>query len=387
MPIPVSQTRPVSQSLPHKVQEKPSDRPSPKELENALNEFGHKLVMRASDECRVLPHILRLIGKGGEHIVFEDLRYPNYVLKVDFIESLPVLYAQAKDEDAIEKSVRDLHQKAKEHGDRIKRLQSYFSSDSVPTELVCVKYLPLNQKIVKSVLRDRNIEIPKKLVVPESMPVLCTLQHKIDLPKKEDRVDLYSSYAELNRTISIDNYSEGHRLLAGAHGIGPAEHSSRLKIILSIYPSLKKMIDLCAQDNLLKASLADYAKRAMKYSVATNEIIDMAGGGNVMFLKLEHGGWNPFLMDALSPPELNFDLIRKTAAMIKHEQDIDVRTKANTLNVINYIRFANALAIIAQIPNRLEVRGMTDIPPHGWHNGLIIEKYLDVYTPKKKTDG
>lgn len=377
-----TKTKRATQSLPHQITEKPSLRPSAQDLKDALSEFGGQLVMRASDECRVLPHILHLIGKGGEHIVFEDLRFPNYILKVDFIETLPVLYAQARGEEEVAKAVADIEHKASEHRERIKRLQSYFLAGQVPTELVCVKEIPLHEKVVKAILRDRNIEIPKKLVVPPSMPVLCTLQHRIELPKKEDRVDIYSSYAELNRTIKPDYYTEGHRLLASANPIGPIDHSAREKIITYIYPSLKKVIKLSNEDQGFRHALAGYIKRAMQYSADTNEIIDMAGGGNVMFRKNELDCWEPFLMDALSPPELNFDLIRTSALLIKHGQDVDVRTKANTLNVLNYIRFANALAIIARVSTRLEVPDATAISPESWHSGLMIEKYLDVYTPK-----
>jgi hypothetical protein len=385
MPTSATKTKRATQSLPHQSSEKPSLRPSPKELEATLSEFGHRLVMQASDNCRVLPHILHLIGKGGEHIVFEDIRFPNYILKVDFIESLPVLYAQVRGDDAIQKAVVEISRKANDHRDRIKRLQSYFLPGQVPTEIVCVKELPLTKKVVIAILKDRNIEIPKKLEVPKSMPVLCTLQHKLKLPKKEDRIDIYSSYAELNRTISLDFYNEGHRLLASAKSIGPVTKEAREKIISYIYPSLKKVIKIANEDEGFRYALASYIKQAMKYSADTNEIIDMAGGGNVMFLKNETNTWAPFLMDALSPAELNFDLIRKTSLMIKHEQEIDVRTKANALNVINYIRFANALAMISGITTRLQVPSITSISPTDWHSGLMIEKYLDVYTPKKKT--
>ncbi len=386
MPISATKNKSTTQSLPHQATAAPSLRPSPKELESALSEFGHKLVMMASDNCRVLPHILHLIGKGGEHIVFEDIRFPNYILKVDFIESLPVLYAQARGEEAIAKAVTDISRKADEHRNRIKRLQSYFLPGQVPIEIVRVKEIPLTKKVVVAILKDRNIEIPKKLEVPKTMPVLCTLQHKIPRPKKEDRVDIYSSYSELNRTIKLYYYTEGHRLLASAKSIGPIAQESREKIISYIYPSLKKIIKITNEDESFKHALASYIKRAMKYSADTNEIIDMAGGGNVMFIKRETNTWEPFLMDALSPAELNFDLIRKASLMIKHNQEIDVRTKANTLNVLNYIRFANALAMISGITTRLEVPGITSIPPQLWHEGLMIEKYLDVYTPKKNLD-
>ncbi len=372
----------AAQPLPQNTSAKLSSRPSPKELETALDEFGHDLVMQASDECRVLPHILHLIGKGGEHIVFEDLRFPNYILKVDFIESLAVLYAQSRGEDEIAKSVNTIKTKATDHSARIKRLQSYFLPGQVPTEIVCVKEIPISAKVVKAVLRDRNIEIPKNLKIPKFLSVLCTLQHKITLPEKDKRIDLYSSYAELNRTISLENYAEGHRLLATARSIGPVNPEARAKIIQNIYPSLKQIIELSKKDESFQAALIDYIKRAMRYSVDTNEIIDMAGGGNVMFFKNELNAWSAFLMDALSPPELNFDLIRKASLMIKHDQPIDVRTKANTLNVINYIRFANALSMISGLSMRLEVPGMDSIPARVWHDGLMIEKYLDVYTPK-----
>jgi len=383
MPASAAKIKRATESLPHQVIAAPSLRPSPKELEAALSEFGRKLVMTASDNCRVLPHILHLIGKGGEHIVFEDIRFPNYILKVDFIESLPVLYAQARGQEAIDKAVADINRKADDHRNRIKRLQSYFLPGQVPIEIVCVKEIPLTTKVVIAILKDRNIEIPKKLQVPNKMPVLCTLQHKIPRPKKEDRIDIYSSYSELNRTIKLEYYAEGHRLLASAKSIGPVHKDSREKIISYIYPSLKKVIKIANEDENFRHALSSYTKRAMKYSADTNEIIDMAGGGNVMFLKNAANFWEPFLMDALSPPELNFDLIRKASLMIKHEQAIDIRTKANTLNVLNYIRFANALAMISGIPTRLEVPGILDIPPRLWHEGLMIEKYLDVYTPKK----
>lgn len=370
-------------SLPHALFEQPSLRPEPLTLKRALEEFGHELVMSASDNCRILPHILHLMGKGGEHVVFEDVRFPNYVLKVDFIESLPVLYAYARGEEALEKEVGRLREKAASHGLRLARLQSYFPVGSVPLELVAVKNVPLNEDVVKALLRDRNIEVPQHLVVPKNMDVLCTLQHKINVDKKAC-VDVYSSYAELNRTILLEFYLEGHRLLAAPDAVGPVDYAARRKIILYMYPSLRLALERMDTDPDIKGALGDYVRRAMRYSVDTGEIIDMAGGGNVLLHKDDDGQWSPFLMDALSPPELNLDLVRQAAAMIKHGQGMDVRTRANALNVINYVRFANALAILSDVPERLDVQGMTDITPEMWHAGLMIEKYLDTYTPRKK---
>ncbi|MDD5438500.1 MAG: hypothetical protein PHC70_05170 [Patescibacteria group bacterium] len=369
-------------SLPHAVREEPSLRPTPLTLQQALSAFGQQLVMQASDECRVLPHILHLIGKGGEHIVFEDLRYPNYVLKVDFIESLPVLYAQIRGQEEIDAAVTKLQEKAAAHNERLKILQSFFPLGSVPLELVAVKNLPVTEEVVLGVMRDRNLDIPKHLTIPQSLPLLCTIQHKIDLPK-DNRVNIYSSYAELNRTILLEYYLDGHRLLAGAEPIGPADPLAREKIIYYIYPSLRSVGEKIGQDQKLKKVLGQYVKQAMAYSVETGEIIDMAGGGNVLLIKNPDGHWQPFLMDALSPPELNFKLLKQASLMIKHGQDLDVHTKANVLNVINYIRFANALAMLAGLPDRLDVPGMTEISGEDWYKNLIIEKYFDVYTPKK----
>ena len=367
-------------SLPHAVREKPSLRPEPQELKDVLADFGHELVMRASDECRVLPHILHLIGKGGEHVVFEDIRYPNYIVKIDFIESLPVLYAVAQGQGPLQKAVAELKDKAKIHSCRLRELQSYFPSGSVPLEIVAVKNIPLRTDVVLALMHDRNLQVPKKLIVPPSLPLLCTIQRRIILPK--DKIDIYSSYSELNRTISLDYYAAGHRLLAGAEAIGPADREARNKIIRYIYPSLGSLMKKLVDDPNFMRALADYIRRAMRYTLDTGEIIDMAGGGNVMFFKNDDGYWQPFLMDVLSPPELNVELIHQTALLIKHGQDVDIHTKANTLNVLNYIRFANALAILSNITDRLEVRGMSDITPEQWHAGLMIEKYLDVYTPK-----
>jgi len=369
-------------SLPHEVHERPSLRPTPATMQQALADFGKQLVMQASDRCRILPHILHLIGKGGEHIVFHDLMFPNYVLKVDFIESLPVLYAQARGQEAVAKAVADLESKAEEHNRRHKILQSFFPSGSVPLELVAIKELPVSQDVVLSVMRDRGLDIPKKLVVPPALPLLCTLQHRIDLPK-QGKVDVYSSYSELNRTILLEYYAEGHRLLASPEAIGPADGPAREKMILFIYPSLRSVAAKANEDPSFKRALGHYVKQAMAYSAQTGEIIDMAGGGNVLLILNEDKDWQPFLMDALSPPELNFKLLKKSALLIKHQEEISMHDRANVLNVINYVRFANAIAMLAGLPERLDVPGMTDVTAEAWHKGLMIEKYLDVYTPKR----
>ena len=130
--------------------------------------------------------------------------------------------------------------------------------------------------------------------------------------------------------------------------------------------------------------LSHFLKLTIKYSVQYNELIDMVGGGNVLFFKNKRNVWTYFLMDALSPPEVNFDLIKTAGLLIKHQQKVGLKLKANTLNVINYIRFVNALAILTQIKERLHVPAMNIISAQKWHQGLIIEKYLSVYTPKVK---
>lgn len=369
-------------SLPKAVRRQPSLRTEPLPLAQALADFGGQLVMQASDECRVLPHILHLIGKGGEHVVFEDLMFPNFVLKVDFIESLPLLHAVSRGGVAYEEALDKLKLKAEEHNRRLKILQGYFPSGSVPLELVSVKDIPLNAEVVLSVMRDRNLDIPKNLKVPDSLPLLCTIQRRIDLPK-ENRVNIYSSYAELNRTILPEYYVQGHDLLVGTGEALAPDREEMEKIIAYIYPSLRFLIEKIKVDQELKESLSDYVSRVIQYSLDTEEIVDMAGGGNVLFIKNQEQRWQPFLMDALSPAELNFKLLNQGALLIKHQQPVDTHTKANILNVINYVRFVNALAMLAESPARLDVPGVKDITGMQWREGLIIEKYLDVYTPKK----
>ncbi len=371
-------------SLPKAVRRQPSLRTEPLPLAQALADFGGQLVMQASDECRVLPHILHLIGKGGEHVVFEDLMFPNFVLKVDFIESLPLLHAVSRGGVAYEEALDKLKLKAEEHNRRLKILQGYFPSGSVPLELVSVKDIPLNAEVVLSVMRDRNLDIPKNLKVPDSLPLLCTIQRRIDLPK-ENRVNIYSSYAELNRTILPEYYIQGHDLLAGVstEDALTADRDQMEKIIVYIYPSLRFLIEKIKVDQDLKESVFDYVGRVVQYSLDTEEIVDMAGGGNVLFIRNHEQRWQPFLMDALSPAELNFKLLKQGALLIKHEQPMDTHIKANVLNVLNYVRFTNALAMLSENPARLVIPGMTDISANQWRDGLIIEKYLDVYTPKK----
>lgn len=369
-------------SLPKAVRKQPSLRTEPLPLAQALADFGSQLVMQASDECRVLPHILHLIGKGGEHIVFEDLMFPNFVLKVDFIESLPLLHAVSRGTAAYEEALSRLKLKAEEHNKRLKILQSYFPSGSVPLELVSVKDIPLNTEVVLSVMKDRNLDIPKNLKVPASLPLLCTIQRRIDLPK-DNRVNIYSSYAELNRTILPEYYVQGHDLLVDTEENPVSDRDEMEKIIAYIYPSLRFLIEKIKADQELKEILFDYVGRVIQYSLDTEEIVDMAGGGNVLFIKNQEQRWQPFLMDALSPAELNFKLLKQGALLIKHQQSVDTHTKANILNVINYLRFVNALAMLGENPARLDVPGVKDITAMQWRDGLIIEKYLDVYTPKK----
>ncbi|HPN15307.1 MAG TPA: hypothetical protein PLF71_04320 [bacterium] len=369
-------------SLPKAVRKQPSLRTEPLPLAQALADFGSQLVMQASDECRVLPHILHLIGKGGEHIVFEDLMFPNFVLKVNFIESLPLLHAVSRGTAAYEEALGKLKLKAEEHNKRLKILQSYFPSGSVPLELVSVKDIPLNTEVVLSVMKDRNLDIPKNLKVPASLPLLCTIQRRIDLPK-DNRVNIYSSYAELNRTILPEYYVQGHDLLVDTEENPVSDRDEMEKIIAYIYPSLRFLIEKIKADQELKEILFDYVGRVIQYSLDTEEIVDMAGGGNVLFIKNQEQRWQPFLMDALSPAELNFKLLKQGALLIKHQQSVDTHTKANILNVINYLRFVNALAMLGENPARLDVPGVKDITAMQWRDGLIIEKYLDVYTPKK----
>lgn len=365
------------------LQEKPSLRvSSPQVLTEALEDFGKSLVMRASADCRVLPHLFHLIGKGGEHLVFEDYRFPNYVLKVDFIESLPVLYAQAKGDAVIRKAVNELEKKAVVQQERLRILASYFLPGSIPLEVFTIKALPLCDAVVRAVIRDRHLPPPKKLEVPDRMPVLCSIQRKFSLPK-EHRVDLYSSYAELNRTIPLSFYAEGHRLLASGDPIGSSDMDIRAETIKHIYPSLRSIIRRLHADAFFLSTVRDYIRRVIRYSVDTQEIIDMAGGGNVIFLQTPDQHWRIFLTDALSPPELRLDTIHSAALQIKHGQKLDIRMRAHLLNVINYVRFANAIAMLSGASERLDVSGMTLVSPEQWHEALMIEKYLDVYTPKR----
>ncbi|MEN9558599.1 MAG: hypothetical protein RL141_968 [Candidatus Parcubacteria bacterium] len=353
-------------------------------------------------------------GKGGEHVVFtvratekkiekrreeakkkekekgskervDELR--DSVYKVNYYASLykyPHDFNDPEKRDiVIEKLAEDIVRREKQ----IKLLRSYFGFHAVPAEQSMVRMLPLSPEIFNRLKPDW---ITERQDLPKEVPTLLTIQRRFKADPKKDpahAVDLTSYYADDvkrmkggEEELSDMDYDRAHRLLMGARvepkdpfATEDMERENRNRDIVKMFPKLLHVVERQQVDRKFSEELQKSARQMVAYAENMHlPMLDVAGKNNVLLLKQKDASWRLFLPDVIPPGEpTRIDEIIEIAQDILDGNPLEIEDRMEAGTILHFLRFVNALAMIANIPERVPMpKAVLDVPSLRWRREI-----------------
>jgi hypothetical protein len=300
----------------------------------------------------------RLIGKGGEHLVFkfEDPKHPDTVYKVNYLATAALFNARASGPKDEAQARESLDREILRRSHRTRELKDYFGHRAVPVQRYMVRDLPVNADTIKNLIPSLNIN---QNDLPEKIPAWVTVQRKIDIPP-EKKLSLNGIYPE----FSLDTSHEGDRRLYNSvnqillnqtlSSETPDDPELQKDYICHGYQNLKTIREKAEQDPEFLVALKKVAKQLVQYMQETGNALDLAGKDNLIMID-DETGWNLKMLDPLLNSDVNLTDLIITIRHLRKDKKIPRIEKITALNALNTMRITNALALIADIPDRVRL--------------------------------
>ncbi len=347
----------------------------PSGVEVSLEMALKALLARAEKEN---PHIarlsLRLLSKGGENIVLESsgAKHKGTVYKFNFLNSWPVLIASSMGQEAFDAAVSAMKEKQSTREADNKELRQYFGDTAVIPQRSFVWNVPVSFDLAKSLMPKQKLHA---VGAAESIPVWVTMQRKMDL-RSDDVLSVTGYYPEdqYNRppgekpTISDEAYDLAHEILIGHEPFGTMDHE-KMDAIVAMYPDLGTLNMMCHESPAFRDRLADLTSRLISYAKETGKVLDLAGDNNLL-LERKEKGWKTILLDVLPGIDIKFDDILPVLEKYKTADGPSRMRLGYALNVLNTVRFSNALAEISGVKERIAIDGLEQVPAAYWRENL-----------------
>ena len=311
-----------------------------------------------------------LAAKGGEHLVL-TFDHRNIVYKVNYFESLPKPQPDLMLPTARKENQKYLEEVKRERREELTELREYFGFSAVPAEVAMVRDLPINHKIIRHLRPWWNVDDDTPL--PETFPALVVVQRKLNLDPK-NTIPLTGYYLEAPRQPSFidgspftdEQYASIHALLTQEHPERSDEHERHREEIFNAYPNLRTLVERMKGEEGLRDKVRTAARMFVQYTNETGVALDVAGTENALF-SYHDGEWSLKIPDVLPPIDTQLESLERVAKKIKAEASLNGNDIVVGLNTMNTIRFINALAFIAEIPDRVHLPAVAhDIPAGEW---------------------
>lgn len=332
-----------------------------------------------------------LIAQGGEHLVFEfeNPEHEDVVYKVNFYKTLPVLYAALRGPKQLEEGKRYLKEDIEEQQSKMRELRRYFGHDAVPVQRYMVRDVPISKDVVQALsphLKEYDGPLPEKI------PAWVTVQRRLELdPRTSFSLNGYypekamKAYIEANTDYfkNPDAYEElydaAHDVLMGYLPPGSAEldEQERQSLALIMFPDLFPLASKIASEPEVKTRLQEIVRRMIAYTEETGNAMDLAGRNNVAMLS-EGGTWKLKMPDPLhaeTVPMLGD--VSATARLLAENKYVPQGLAGKAMNALNTVRVINALALLAGIPERIDVQDSLMVEPKKWRETFtpILEQF------------
>ncbi|OGL74523.1 hypothetical protein A3E39_00690 [Candidatus Uhrbacteria bacterium RIFCSPHIGHO2_12_FULL_60_25] len=318
-----------------------------------------------------LPH---LMSKGGEHLVFEfdDPKHRNIVYKINFYQTVPFLKYDLRnihERAAAEKNLQNAMEMQK---NRLTILRDYFGYHAVPAQHLMVRDIPVSKAVIRRL--DPTV-LDAVTDLPDTVPAWVAVQRRLQFPEG-DVVSLNGYYPE-SPTALLDPkdedaqevYDEAHDFLVG-RGFTRKTREDELLLAFNMYRNLEQVWDRMSGDAAFASKLKETVKQLVAFTNETGMVLDVAGRNNLVLLKKD-GEWTLKLPDALLPDDrLNMRQLERAAGKLETGSKLDSLDLSYVMNCLNTVRYINALAIVAGIPDRVNVPGVKDVPASRWRGEM-----------------
>lgn len=382
---------------------------------------------------------VQFFGKGAEHLVLEYRNPEDHgkVIKVNFHKTLMAGAGNLKSAEGRRRLAEELEQERAEHLAQRRLLRSYFGFHALPAEKSFVDAVPLTDPELSQELAPEYFFDQKK--TPPVVPALVTIQRRAESLEKDEKgnlihpdrvVDLTEFYVEVEKSsrrgqekgLSDEEYIRGHRLLIGQPyesrsplNTEEQDRKDQIQECITMYPSLAHVIEMQQKDPFFRDQVRNFARQVIQYangepkkkrdntkeSEAYHPILDFVGEHNIVLTKGADEKWKTALLDPLHPNTEDLVAYLKNIAPMIEENPRSFQAVRNlAMNVLHYFRYANALAIITGIPERVQVpKEIRRVPASTWRQHLMPgwrqeekkkemnEEVTSIQTPKKKRAG
>lgn len=324
----------------------------------------------AVDELLGPKHEPQLFAKGGEHLVLR-LKHGGSVVKVNYLESRP-MYEALLDDDrgAIDAALRRMQERRRQYLEKMKVLEGYFGRDAVPRQRVFIAELPVSAAVANCL--GQGLDVPEG-GGPRSLPAWVAVQRELALDSGR-AVSLGGYYLEnavmaSQEPADLKRYDEVHDILLGPPSATEAEREKQAAKVVSLFDDLERVRARLKRDPEFRPALQEAVRKMIRYSVETGEVMDVAGLDNIVMVK-ESGGWSLKLTDALSAFDCTYRDLEDAAKSLERGDELDNQKEVKAYYAMNTLRVINALAILAGIPERLDIPQVRRVSSSKWLEAL-----------------
>ena len=285
----------------------------------------------------------KLIGKGGEHLVFSLEGKPDLVAKVN-IRSVERFYpASMYNTDPLHGYQNRWQSYLNDHRERRMALRDAFGAEHVLTQKVFLAKVPFvtEMKFALKQLADQNAGI-----APKNVWAIANLQKKSELLGQQGTESVVAGYAERPSGVDDKIYTEVTEKLLNGEAV--PEHLFRL-----IQGSrMTGLLNAMKSDADIQKTVKEFAERAIRFTQnPPHACIDLAGEGNVVIGK-KQGKADFEIIDPFAG-KLTLEQVQDAWRRFAAHQPFQGWDRNFLLNGINYLRAINGLAALSGSAARL----------------------------------
>ncbi len=319
----------------------------------------------------------RLVGKGGEHLVFEfdDVKHRGIVHKINFLQTLPILRAHLAGEIQRKKALEQMEEAMLERLSQLKELRQYFGASAVPMQRFLIRDVPVTREIVDQLFPG---SIKENEEIPKTLPAWGSIQHRVDLPPKTT-VSLTANRYPENRIGASSKrkttgfkgvYDASYDILVGKKvAIDPAVQRSH---VLNLYPALHQIAEKVEDDPSFKAKLRETVIKLIAYSDDTKVALDFVGENNIALVQSQNG-WELKMPDPLPLYDYTFFDLQIACQALKLGKPVPEDIRGAVKNALNTVRVINALALLSGVTERLRVPSLETVSGIQWRREFELE--------------
>ncbi len=337
---------------------------------------------------------LEYAGSGGEHVVFRVkqkegregeyrplvVKANTYYLRRGLIRHavndwriapfataddarIRKLAESMKDEDEDRVLMEDEIEQEQEFFEMVKK---YFPLESILRARTVIRDVPITPAIAREIMDVAKLT---KLSPKETVKVPTIVRYQKEIPTEaeieSDPVARSFGFRYAERyNIPLGDYYRLNQMCAGR-----AEFDRDL-FINFLHKGFADILREARTDERLREVISELVGRIIKFTNETNEMMDLAGKGNLRVYKNAEGEWKYLLVDVWAGMDWA-DANQLARSKINRDTRLGGYASSNLLNATNYARLMNGLAIMFGVRERLELFPTSSIIDQKFSGSLL----------------